>query len=267
MAVGGVIYLAFAWSHQIGDGLSLYRGPLLLCGIAAVAVIAAAAHPKPGPVARALALPPLVGLGLISYGLYLFHWPVYLVLTPARTGLSGWALLAERVSVSIAVAIASYYLIEQPIRHGVLRPARAIVVLGTATAIVATALVVSTKVTPIAIPAAAVTRGGSGAGGPSLVSGPWPRPVALQVPAESVRGYLPTGDWSRLTNTCDVNHPPPPVRRIGATAAPKLLLLGDSVGCFIGASLDINQVRDGVVTLNRARLGCPMVAPGRARVD
>jgi peptidoglycan/LPS O-acetylase OafA/YrhL len=255
-AVAGAVYLAFEWSHQIGDGLSLYRGPLLLCGLAAVAVIAAAADPRPGPVSRALALPPLVGLGLISYGLYLFHWPVYLVLTPARTGLSGWTLLAERVSVSIAISMASYYTVEQPIRHGALRPARAIVVLGTATAIVAASLVVSTKVTPIAIPAAAVTR---------APTGPWPRPVAPQVPAESVRGYLPPGDWSRLTNTCDVNHPPPPVRPIGSTLAPKVLLLGDSVGCFIGASLDINQVRDGVVTLNRARLGCPLVAPRRAR--
>jgi len=44
-----------------------------------------------------------------------------------------------------------------------------------------------------------------------------------------------------------------------------VLLVGDSVGCFIGASLDINQVRDGVVTLNRARLGCPLVSPVASR--
>ena len=186
-------YLAFAWSHQIGDGLSLYRGPLLLCGIAAVAVIAAAAHPKPGPVARGLALPPLVGLGLISYGLYLFHWPVYLVLTPARTGLSGWALLAERVSVSIVVALASYYLIEQPIRHGVLRPARAIVVLGTATG--------DRRDRTRGEHEGHADRDSRGRGAARAewcersgrLSGPWPRPVALQVPAESVRGYLPHG--------------------------------------------------------------------------
>ena len=82
-------YLAWEWAHQPGDGLGLYRGPLLLCGVAATVVIAAAAHPQRGPIARVLAFPPLVGAGLISYGLYLFHWPVYLVLTHARTGLSG----------------------------------------------------------------------------------------------------------------------------------------------------------------------------------
>src|SRR5262245_30632620 len=42
LAIVAVGYLAYAWSHQAGQGPSLYRGPLLLCGLATVAVIAAA---------------------------------------------------------------------------------------------------------------------------------------------------------------------------------------------------------------------------------
>jgi peptidoglycan/LPS O-acetylase OafA/YrhL len=280
-ALASIGYLAYAWSHQVGEGLSLYRGPLLLCGIAAVVVIAAAAHPAHGPIARVLAVPPLVGVGLISYGLYLFHWPVYLVLTPARTGLTGWTLFAERVTVSVLIALASYWLIEQPVRHGALRPARAFVAFGTATATVAASLVVATHVTPIPIPtptaiasvepaaaAGADPSGATGATGPrrslAALLRAWPRPTEPEVPAPDVRTFLPPGDWSRLTNTCDVAHPAPPAHAV-RTPAPKVLLVGDSVGCFIGASLDINQVRDGVVTLNRARLGCPLVSPRAAR--
>ena len=41
----------------------------------------------PSPCARALAWRPLVGLGVISYGVYLYHWPIYAVLDEQRTGL------------------------------------------------------------------------------------------------------------------------------------------------------------------------------------
>ena len=98
------------------------------------------------------------------------------------------------------------------------------------------------------------------------LSRPWPRPVAPLVPDPDVRGFLPPGDWSRLTNTCDVNHPAPAdVRPVPHAPGPKVLILGDSVGCFVGASLDINQRQDGVVSLNRTRLGCPLVTAEAAR--
>ena len=66
IAILGAIYIGWEWIHQPGDGLALYHGPLLLTGLGAVAVIAAASHPKRGP-AWCLAVPPLVGLGLISF--------------------------------------------------------------------------------------------------------------------------------------------------------------------------------------------------------
>src|SRR5262249_33208433 len=52
-------------------------------------------------------------------GLYLWHWPAYLVLTPARTGVDGWELLVVRVAVSIAIAVASYFCVEMPVRRGI----------------------------------------------------------------------------------------------------------------------------------------------------
>ena len=57
-------------------------------------------------------------VGRISYGLYLYHWPLFLVLDHAHTGLLGAPLLAVRLTATFAVAIASFYLVEEPIRTG-----------------------------------------------------------------------------------------------------------------------------------------------------
>ena len=60
-------------------------------------------------------------MGRISYGLYLWHWPVYLTLTQTRTGLDGFWLLALRVAVSVGLAALSFYALERPIRAGTFR--------------------------------------------------------------------------------------------------------------------------------------------------
>ncbi len=62
-----------------------------------VTVLAAAAQPGPNPLARVLELRPLVGLGLISYGIYLWHWPIALWITTGNTGLIGPPLFVVRV--------------------------------------------------------------------------------------------------------------------------------------------------------------------------
>ncbi len=90
---------------------------------------------------------PLRWIGWISYGLYLWHWPIYVWLTPERAGASGTPLLALRLSVTFAVATASYYFVEQPIRRGVLKPRRALVVAPATAMAVAVVLVLVTSST------------------------------------------------------------------------------------------------------------------------
>jgi hypothetical protein len=91
---------------------------LLAAAVAFAMVIAAAVHPSSVVIGRVLAVKPLVWLGLVSYGVYLFHWPIFLWLTPTRTGLSGDALLAVRAGVTLLLAVASYRLLEMPVRRG-----------------------------------------------------------------------------------------------------------------------------------------------------
>lgn len=96
----------------------LYRGGFLLLAFAAALLITSVQVHPDGSVARGLSLRPVVWVGKVSYGLYLWHWPVYVALSPARTGLTGVGLLALRLSVTFAIAAASFYLVEQPIRTG-----------------------------------------------------------------------------------------------------------------------------------------------------
>jgi len=92
----------------------LYEGGLIAVGICSAVMIGGIAHG--GPLARALGNPTLAALGRVSYGLYLFHWPLFLVLTPERVGFGGVGLFVVRVIASLAAALVSYRIIEQPIR-------------------------------------------------------------------------------------------------------------------------------------------------------
>ena len=72
----------------------------------------------PGRITSALSVRPLVALGKISYGVYLYHFPIFLLLTTDRTGVSGIPLFSLRIVATLISALCSYLLIERPIRVG-----------------------------------------------------------------------------------------------------------------------------------------------------
>ncbi len=118
--IGGAAIVATMVVRVDSAGTFLYRGGFLLAAVAAVLFVGAAA--VDGPVASVLSIKPLVAVGVISYGLYLWHWPIDVLLDEARTGLSGLALFALRIGVTGAIATASYFLVERPIRRNGLAP-------------------------------------------------------------------------------------------------------------------------------------------------
>ncbi|MEL6890368.1 MAG: acyltransferase family protein [Actinomycetota bacterium] len=85
---------------------------------------------------RRLSVRPLVWLGTISYGVYLFHWPIFVVLSEDRIGVGGPALLAMRLTTTLLVAQLSFTLFEQPIRRGVRMQPRTTLLAGGATTLV-----------------------------------------------------------------------------------------------------------------------------------
>ena len=130
------------------------RRPSCTRGLPAVALatgaVIVAVVTWPGSVlARVLSVSALTYIGRISYGLYLYHWPLFLVVDHHHTGLSGASLLAVRLALTFAVATASFFLVEEPIRTGrLVRHWRAAASTAVAVAITAGAVVAAT-VTPV----------------------------------------------------------------------------------------------------------------------
>ncbi len=104
------------WVTATQDSDWIYRGGLAGYALASCAVIAATVAGR-GPLHATLTTRPLRRVGELSYGLYLFHWPVFLFLDRARTGLSIWPLFLLRIAITAALAVISARIIEQPIRQ------------------------------------------------------------------------------------------------------------------------------------------------------
>lgn len=114
----GAAVLAVAMTVADESAWWLQHGGFLLVALAAGGVISAL---QCAPwLRRPLSARPLVGLGLISYGVYLWHWAVIVVIDEARTGIDGLGLAAVRLGLTLGLSLASYWLVEQPIRHGTL---------------------------------------------------------------------------------------------------------------------------------------------------
>jgi hypothetical protein len=92
-----------------------------LDGLRGVAVAAVIASVGSTPWLRvALQWRPLVGLGIISYGVYLWHWPVITILDSQALGLNGVGLAAAQLSITLTLALVSFVVVERPVRRGAL---------------------------------------------------------------------------------------------------------------------------------------------------
>ena len=108
----------FTFPAVSGGDISVFRGGFLLVDVATLFVIAAVVHPRSdlGPI---LGCRPLRWVGVRSYSLYLWHYPIFCV---TRLGidvpLHGWRDLALRLVLSFGAAELSYRYVETPIRSG-----------------------------------------------------------------------------------------------------------------------------------------------------
>lgn len=217
--IAGGGFLVWAGHVYGGTDPFLYTGGFFLVALATAAVIARVISWPRSLLARFLSLPVLTFVGRISYGLYLYHWPLFLAINNAHTGLNGAPLLALRLVVTFTAAVLSYELLEQPIRTRRLLPTwHATVASGVAAAVTVTALVATT----VAPAAASVSIDGA----------------AVMPPAE----HQQLAATSAFTTN--------PVR---------FLLLGDSVALTMGIGLSHQSKRNfGVRLYDGAALGCDL---------
>lgn len=234
--VGALGVMLWWWATVEQSAPWLYRGGLAVHACGAAIVIAAAR--VDGPLARALAWRPLAGLGLISYGVYLFHWPIFLWLTPDRTGLAPVPLLALRLLVTLTLATASFVLVEQPILHGTrLRGAYPkLAIPATATALVAGLVLVTAAVPP-----------------PSIVLAPLSaKPSVIRTSPAPERRTKP-----RVPTTAPAAVP---LHRALSTYRPlRILVVGDSVGQTLGRGFELWAGETGAATVrNDATAWCSL---------
>ena len=118
MGVVGLVGLATMVALTNGYTAFQYRGGTLLCSILTLMVIAACVQPQ-GMVARALAAEPLVWIGKRSYSIYLWHYPLLLLMNPvANINDTPWWHYILQVLLVVAAAECSYRFIETPFRKG-----------------------------------------------------------------------------------------------------------------------------------------------------
>ncbi len=116
----GLVILGWAVWHYSGANPAVYPFGLVLAALASGGVILAAA--APGQIGTLFAWRPLRWLGIRSYGIYLWHWPVIAI----TAGLAGQAAISIPARIGdaalpIALAAASWHWIEEPILRNGLR--------------------------------------------------------------------------------------------------------------------------------------------------
>jgi len=109
----------------VGLGLAVAGGPpgwiwdggLVAISLAALVIVVGVTRATDGPLARLLVVSPLRWLGRISYSVYLWHWPVIVLVTANDTRLTGPELLLVRLGAILGLSCLSYYGLERPLRQ------------------------------------------------------------------------------------------------------------------------------------------------------
>ncbi len=115
LALGGVIWFFLRvneWDPFI------YRGGFLLLDVICIVLIATLVHPA-SRLSKLMGIPPLVWIGMRSYSIYLWHWPIFVVTRPGQDiSLTGWPLFVLRITLTLVVAEISFRYVETPVRAG-----------------------------------------------------------------------------------------------------------------------------------------------------
>ena len=155
----GLAGLAVLWSHvTVGDHRLFHGGTLLNAGLTVLVIWAVMGSDL---LDRALGAPPLRAIGRISYGAYLVHWPLFMVLTADRTGVDGRALFAVRTAATLAAAAVSYVVVEAPFRFRLPMPRSRLAALAVGAAVAVAGLAVALPAPPAQYPDIATVSTGA----------------------------------------------------------------------------------------------------------
>ena len=223
-ALGVAAVVGLLWVTAGGPPAGMFRGGMLAASGLVALLVWSVTEADRGWLGRFMSLRPLRWLGRVSYGLYLWHWPVIVVVSPATTPLRGLALDGVRVGLTLGLATASFYVVELPIRLGRLAGWPSRVLAPVATAAAAGALVLATLPTAAAV-ASVASPAGSSATALASSSAPAPQTPSNQTPSSQTPVTAPASPPA-------VTLPPihlPPGRVISASDPLRVMFIGDSV--------------------------------------
>lgn len=229
IALAGVvagIAVVGAWYAASGTAAWYYHGGSAVFAVVAAALIAGALQRS--PVSAVLSFGPLPWIGRISYGLYLWHWPIDVWLVPSRVHLGSASLNLVRLALTFAAATASYEAIERPIRERVRRPRATAAAFGPA-------VVALTGVIALSTTGTAARPGFTWEIGDPLICGPRPSEVQEAIDADERSGPLPLPAAARQE---------------------RILLVGDSTACSLWPGLDAVGRVEGIATDQGSIFGC-----------
>ena len=217
------VIVALAVVLPSGHGFA-YSGGLPL--VAVVSGVLLWSLQVPSRSERMLSWRPLVGLGRISYGVYLIHWPVDVLLRERGWRLDTLGGFAVATALTLVLALASYRLLERPIHEAAWSPSVTFRRAGLATAGVALLAVV----VPAAVPAVVANEVVLDAAEIAPAEGSLaPLVASTTVPPTSPPGPAMTIAPEESTTTSSVPlQPPRPVR---------MLVVGDSTALYVGQGL------------------------------
>ena len=230
----GLVGAGVLWWRSSYNGSFLWEGGFLVAALATAAVLVCVVCVPRSWLASALSVGPLRYLGRISYGLYLWHFPLFQWIDGERTGLSGYALFGVRCGATLAVATVSFYAVERPIRQGAFfRQWRAWVGAPVAVAAVSLTVVLAT-----------------GSGTLAAAPAPPPVPVGVASPSSPAGPVSPSGPVSPASPSGPVSPSGP------ATAHTTVLMLGDSTALTLSVGLSFDAERYGARLVEKGLLGC-----------
>lgn len=231
LGIAGLAGTLFLFSQVSENHPWLYPWAFVASALFSMAAIVACL--MPGPFGALLDAQPLRWIGERSYGIYLWHWPVFMLTRPGvDIALGQGPAFALRCTLTFALAAASYRFIEAPILGRSLRPmpvtpqfAR-----GALAALACAALFILVPPPRGAEPSAAKVSA-QGAAGPATGAASGVTPVA----GAAATAAAPPG-----TAAATADRAPPPLtgRRSG-----QLTVVGDSVA--LGARSAIERSIDG----------------------
>lgn len=248
-ALAAVGVTAALWATAVPTDRWLYRGGLALHAALTVVVLVAAMTPGTG-LRRVLSVEPLRRLGVISYGGYLLHWPILLVLQQETT-LQPAARFAAGLAITIPLASLMHRYVETPIRHATGGPRRILLVLPATGAAAAVILVVAVAFPPAAPPIdfAQAQRQLEAATAPVA---PVPDPGSSASPATGPADSSSDADVLGAVET-------------SPASVPTIAMFGDSTALMTGLGVaEWAREHPGELRVVRgtAKLGCGLLADG-----